>query len=81
MPAPSPAVAPALGGPVTDDILDQLIDIATRLPSEPISDAEGALLIIAMPGCMAELRNWRKRGQFAAAILTPTNVVSFPAVR
>jgi hypothetical protein len=73
MPASSPAVAPAQGGTITDDILSQLIDIAIRLPREPVSDAEGALL--------EELQNWRQRGQLAAQILTPANVISFPAVR
>jgi hypothetical protein len=81
MPASSPAVAPAQGGTITDDILSQLIDIATRLPNQPVSDAEGALLVVSLPGCLEELQNWRQRGQLAAQILTPANVISFPAVR
>jgi hypothetical protein len=71
-------VEPARGGPVTDLILDQLIDIAARLPQQMISDAEGSLLVMAMPGCLQELQDYRNRARLAASILNPANVISFP---
>jgi hypothetical protein len=81
MPATAPLVAPALGGPVTDLILDQMIDISDRLPDQPISDAEAALMLITMPGICRELRDYRQRTRLAASILDPVNVITFPGGR
>lgn len=74
----TPSVAPARGGPITDQILDQLHDIACRLQKEPISDAEGALLIMSLPGCLKELHDYRHRSRLARSLLDPGNVVTFP---
>jgi hypothetical protein len=80
MPAQQPMVPPASGGVITDKVLDQIIEIAASVGNRPISDAEGTLFLVTIPGCLEELQQWRRKAALVADIMAPDNLLMFPGV-
>jgi hypothetical protein len=57
MPYVSAPVPPA---PITDRLLETLIGLLERDPNAEITEAEGALILQATPGCLRELLTYRR---------------------
>lgn len=75
--------APVPPAPITDRLLETLIGLLERDPDAEITEAEGALVIQATPGCLRELLTYRRLlgRQYDAAWIegdAASNVVRLP---
>lgn len=78
-------IPPAHGGVITDDVLDAVTAIATRMADQsirdtvttPFTDAELSLFMVAVPGLLGELQQWRRKGALITDIMAPNNLLMF----
>lgn len=55
-----PHALPVTPAPITDQLLDALIGVFDYDHDKPLTDAEVALMFGATPGCLRELRRYRR---------------------
>ncbi|MES2667903.1 MAG: hypothetical protein V4712_17600 [Pseudomonadota bacterium] len=75
--ASPPAVPPAHGGPVTDPILEQIIEIAGRVTTGTVTDAEATLFLLTAQPLLDELLQHRRKLALIADLSEPGNVLMF----
>lgn len=76
---PSPTGVPtAQGGPITDRILEQVAAVARRALLGPITEEEGALLLLTIGPLCEEVQQHRRRMEVIRDLADKTNVVLFP---
>jgi hypothetical protein len=76
-----PPVPPAHAGVITDAVLEQVLDVARRVPAETVTDAEGSLFLMSVAPCLEELLQWRRKAALVADIMAPNNLLMFPGAR
>lgn len=78
-----PKIHHARAGKITDQILDQITDVATRAQEgETLSDSDAALILLSAPQICAELRQRRACMDLINDVSNDDNhVLMFPGVR